>query len=148
MMSISDKMEEKEEKQKKTSSGQTETVSVQFRPKSLACFGFGFGISVFSLFGISAETLFLAKTAKFGKNTLFRPILAAHFSIKSTAKTAFYGRNKVFRPKQPKISFVCPLTRNVIQPNTVLDIRSVEKFFFLNNPRKKLSCNINIPTSL
>ena len=48
-------------------SGQTETVSVQFRPKISACFGFGFGISVFSLFGVSAETLFSAETACFGQ---------------------------------------------------------------------------------
>ena len=72
-------------------SGQTETVSVRFQPKISA--SFSFGISVFSLFGVSAET------ACFGRITLFRPILAAHFSIKSTAKTAFYGQNKVFRPK-------------------------------------------------
>ena len=69
-------------------SGQTETVSVRFRPKISACLGLGFGISVFSLFGVSAET------ACFGRITLFGPILAAHFSIKSTAKTAFYGQNK------------------------------------------------------
>ena len=81
-----------------STSFQTETVSVWFRPEILACFGFG--ISGFSLFGVSAETLFLAETACFGWNTLFRPILDAHFTIKSTAKTSFYGRNKVFRPKQ------------------------------------------------
>ena len=81
-------------------SGQTKTVSVWFRPKISACFGFGFGVSVFSLFGVLAETLFLAKTACFGRNTLFWLILAAHFSKKSFAKTTFFGRNKVFRPKQ------------------------------------------------
>ena len=42
-------------------SDQTETVSVRFWPKISACFGFG--ISVFSLFGVSAETLFSAETA-------------------------------------------------------------------------------------
>ena len=42
-------------------SGQTETVSVRFRPKILACFGFSFGISVFSFFGVSAEALLSAK---------------------------------------------------------------------------------------
>ena len=114
-------------------SGQTETVSVRFRPKISAFFGFG--VSVFSLFGASAEILFSAETAFFGRNTLFWLILAAHLCKKSFTKTAFFGQNKVFRQKQailaknvyrpkfrlfpgglvlvsvfrPKICFVCPL---------------------------------------
>ena len=58
-------------------SGQTETDSVRFRPVSVS-------VSVF----------------RFSTFSVFWPILAAHFSKKSTAKTAFYGGNKVFRPKQ------------------------------------------------
>ena len=89
-------------------------------------FRFGFGVSLFSLFGVSAETLFSAETACFGRNTLFQLILATHFSKKSFAKTAFFGRKSVsaeilvsdfhgclvsvsvFRPK---ICFVCPLMK-------------------------------------
>ena len=57
-------------------SGQTETVSVRFQPKILA--GFGFGISVFSLFGVSAETLFSAD-----RNSLVRPkyLISADFEL-------------------------------------------------------------------
>ena len=51
-------------------SGQTETVSVRFRPVSVSVFGF----SPFSVFRPNW------------------PILAAHFSIKSTAKTGYFGR--------------------------------------------------------
>ena len=55
-------------------SGQTETVSVQFRPKISACFGFG--ISVFSLFGFRPKQPVSAEKPYFLLN------LAAYLSKK------------------------------------------------------------------
>ena len=39
---------------------------------------------------------FSAEIACFGRNTLFQLILAAHFSIKSTAKTGYFGFGRNF----------------------------------------------------
>ena len=58
-------------------SGQTETVLVRFQPKISACFGF----LPFWCFG---------QNTIFGRNSLFRLILAAHFSKKPFAITSFF----------------------------------------------------------
>ena len=63
-------------------SGQTEALLVRFRPKISVRFDFGFGISVFSLFGVLAKTLFPAEVACFGRITLFRPIFARTLQYK------------------------------------------------------------------
>ena len=59
-------------------------------------FRFGFGLFRFRFrhFGFLPFRCFGRNTI-FGRNRLFRPILDAHFSIKSTANTSFYGQNKL-----------------------------------------------------
>ena len=139
-------------------SGQTETVSVWFRPKISACFGFG--VSVFSLFGV------LAETACFGQNTLYWLILAAHFSKKSFAKTSFFetGRKcvlakisvsaeisafpgglvsvSVFRPK---IFFVCSLIHCIVVGNIGARMNGLK---VMAGDRPKISITIVIQRSI
>ena len=71
----------KDGKVRSARSGQTETVSVRFQPKNSA----GFGISVFSLFGVSAEIPYFGRTFQYKvncQNWLF------------IAETGYFGRKR------------------------------------------------------